>query len=138
MLRPEVTTECFLEVATLQLDQKDHWNQRGRVEIARCQRQRAVSHFIVTILFPKTMSWKEHLTREPLLLRSFLGPITNQLCDLGSAICLLCAECPHLSNVDGETCHGPHATTLYLTSRGKSSWAPGTCVPGEKMRRRTH
>lgn len=36
MLWSEVTSECFLGVAALQLDQKDDWNQRGR----------AVSHFI--------------------------------------------------------------------------------------------
>lgn len=51
---PEVARECFLEVAALQLDQKDdcfretEWKQPDA-------RGRAVSHFIMTVLFPKVM-----------------------------------------------------------------------------------
>lgn len=54
MLWPEVTTECFPKVTALQLDQKDNWDQRGSVKEPDA-RGRAVSHLIMTILFPKTM-----------------------------------------------------------------------------------
>lgn len=54
MLWPEVTTECFLKVVALQLGQKDNCDQRGSVKEPDA-RGRAISHFFLTILFPKTM-----------------------------------------------------------------------------------
>lgn len=43
MLWPEVARESFLEVAALQLDQKNDCFQRDRVERARRQRQSCLS-----------------------------------------------------------------------------------------------
>lgn len=89
-------------------------------------RGRAVSHFIMTILFPKMMDnrQKEHLTQELLVMRSLLSPSTNQLCDLGAAISLLCAQGSHLSYVDGEPAASSH------TGRTPNGVLAGPCTHG--------
>ena len=43
LLWPEVTRECFLKVVALQLDQKNDWNQRGRVNRGKHHRQGCLS-----------------------------------------------------------------------------------------------